>query len=140
MSYHTEHLRMAPALEKARKLDIASHPAPNSIFEALPAGFNIWCMPEDHPEGWEGLPMIAGAFSKPCEYVATATWGWEDEQITHIALETDAYALSDHEKGTRHSRKFHNRPEDVAWATEKIAWLFHHANLVCLPIRLDREQ
>jgi hypothetical protein len=109
-------------LEKVRKFDIASHPAPNAIFEALPAGFNIWCTSDDHPLGWENLPMIAGAFSKPCEYVATATWGWEDDQITHIALETDAYALSDRERMTRYNRTYHNRPEDIAWATAKITW------------------
>jgi hypothetical protein len=137
MSYHTEHLRMAPVLEKARKLDIASHPAPNSIFEALPAGFNIWCTPDDHPEGWEGVRMDAGAFSKPCEYVATATWGWEDEQIIHIVLETDAYALSDRDPVGRHSKAYHNRPEDVAWAKGKIAWLFRHAGLECPPVQVQ---
>jgi hypothetical protein len=91
------------------------------------AGSNTWCTPEGHPQGWEGLPMIAGAFSKPCEFVGTATWGWEDERITHIALETDAYALSDRDPVGRHSKAYHNRPEDVAWATEKIVWLFRHA-------------
>ena len=70
-------------------------------------------------------------FSKPCEFVGTATWGWEDERITHIALETDAYALSDRDSVGQHSKAYHNRPEDLAWATEKIAWLFRHAGIGC---------
>ncbi len=65
MSYYTEHQRMRPVLEKARRLDIASHPAPNSIFEVLNAGFNIWCTPDDYPKSWEDVKMDAGAFSNP---------------------------------------------------------------------------
>src|SRR5437016_4913543 len=98
MSYASEHRRMQPVLDKARRLDIASHPGPNSLFDALMAGFNIWCTPDDHPDGWEGVKMIAGAFAKSCEYVATATWGWTDERITHIELGTAAYALRDHHR------------------------------------------
>ena len=139
MSYQTEHERMRPVLEKARRLDIASHSAPNAVFDVLLAGFNIWCTPEDHPQGWDGLEMIAAAFSKPCEYVGTATWGWEDKEITHVELETDAYALSDRDKGERHHRDYHNRPEDVEWCMQKILWLFSLASVPCPPIKIDDE-
>jgi hypothetical protein len=132
VSFHTEHLCMRPVLEKARKFAIATEPAPNAIFEALLAGFNIWCTPEDHPEGWEELPMIAGAFSKPCEYVGTATWGWEDEHITHM--------LSDRDPAGRHAKAYHNRPEDVAGAVTKVGWLFSRAGIPCPPIKLSREE
>src|SRR5712692_6500205 len=124
MIYHTEHQRMKPVLDKARRLNIESHPAPNSIFDPLLAGFNIWCTPDDHPKGWEVTRMDAGAFSKPCEYVATATWGWMDETITHVRLTTDAYALSDRDRGERRHQEYRNRPDDVEWAAAKVAWLF----------------
>jgi len=62
---------MQPVLDLARRLDIATNPEPQAIFEAGTAGFQIWCTPADHPKGWEGVVMTAGAFSKPCEYVAS---------------------------------------------------------------------
>jgi hypothetical protein len=55
MSYSTEHRRLAPVLAKARQLDIAANPAPEALFESLTAGFNLWCTPEDHPQGWNGI-------------------------------------------------------------------------------------
>ena len=95
MSYHSQHRRMRPALDLARKLDIATNPAPDAIFEAGSGGFQIWCTPEDHPKGWDGVAMSQGAFGKPCAYVASVHWGWEGDRITHLCLSTDAYDLSD---------------------------------------------
>lgn len=129
---------MRPVLEKARRWDIAREPAPHALFEALTAGFNLWCTPDDHPAGWEGVPMIAGAFAKPCEYVATATWGWEDERITHIQLGTEAYALRERRRGR--PKDYRNRPEDVEWATAKLLWLFNLAGIACPPIRVPGDE
>ena len=142
MSYSSEHRRLQPVLDKARRLDIATHPAPNALFEALSAGFNLWCTPDDHPDGWDGVKMNAGAFAKPCEYIGTATWGWTDEQITHIDLDTEAYALRDRDKPASHAETaaYHNRPEDVAWAAAKIGWLFSLVRFECLPIKVDDER
>lgn len=136
MSYTSEHRRLKPILDKARRLDIATHPGPNSLFESLTAGFNLWCTPDDHPDGWESIPMDAGAFAKPCEYVGTATWGWTDERITHIELETDAYALRDHDRSeaNRGPDAYRDRPYDIAWAATKVAWLFSLAGMACPPI------
>jgi len=66
-----------------------------------------------------------GAFAKPCEYVASAHWQWsEGEQPTviGIVLSTDAYQLQD--AGLLKPREIHNRPEDLAWARQKLAWLW----------------
>ena len=138
MSYYSEHQRLKPVLDKARQFDIATNPAPEAIFEDGTAGFQIWCTADDHPDGWEGVPMDAGAFSKPCGYAASVHWGWEgeaDPTITHLVLSTDAYALSDfHGKGRYN---YHNRPEDLAWAQEKIRWLFEQASIPLLPIRVE---
>jgi hypothetical protein len=71
MSYSTEHQRMKPVLDTVRQLDIAENPEPEAIFENGAAGFQIWCTPEDHPQGWNDVPMDAGAFCKLCAYVAS---------------------------------------------------------------------
>ena len=132
MPYAREHRRLKPVLDAARKLDIAANSDPKAIFEAGAGGFQIWCTPDDHPGGWDGVPMIAGAFSKPCSYVASVHWGWKGERITHLALSTDAYDLGDHTGAGRHA--YHNRPEDLAWAEGKIRGLFQLARVPMPPI------
>ncbi len=134
MSYRSEHRRMKPILDAARELDIATNPAPKAIFEAGNGGFQIWCTPDDHPQGWDDVPMIAGAFSKPCSYLAFVHWEWEEDTITHLALSTDAYELSDHLHDDRYQA--HNRPEDIEWAKKKIRNLFALADISMLPIRI----
>ena len=128
MSYTTEHRQMKPVLDLARRLDIATNPEPGAIFEAGTAGFQIWATPQDQPKGWEGVVMTAGAFSKPCEYVASVSWGWEGETISHLRLSTDAYALG----------SSHNRRADLAWAKRKTRWLFKQAGVECLPILVEK--
>ena len=72
MSYTTEHKRMKPVLDRRKaclsqraKLDIATNPAPEALYEASSGGFQIWATPDDHPKGWDGAPMDMGAFAKP---------------------------------------------------------------------------
>lgn len=132
MSYYSEHLRLKPVLDLARQLDIATNPAVEALFEAGNAGFQLWCTPYDHPAGWDAIPMTSGAFAKPCAYLASVSWGWEGEQITHLVLSTDAYALGDHARLGR--REIHNRPEDLAWAKEKVRRLFEMAGVPMPPI------
>ena len=129
MSYSSEHQRLRPVLERAGHLDIATQPAPNALFDALNAGFNLWCTPDDHPTGWGHIQMDAGAFSKPCEYLGTVTWGWTGEQITHLELSTDAYALHDRDGGNY--TRYRNRADDIAWAKAKVGWLFSLAGVEC---------
>ena len=131
MTYAMEHNRMKPVLDLARRLDIATNPEPEAIFEAGTAGFQIWCIPDDHPKGWEGIVMTAGAFSKPCEYVASVSWGWEGETISYLLLSTDAYALE-----LKGSKRTHNRPADLAWAKRKICWLFKQTGVACPVIQV----
>jgi hypothetical protein len=137
MSHASEHRRFRPVLDLARRLDIATNPAFEAIFEAGCSGFQIWCIPVDHPKGWENILMTAGAFSKPCEYVASVRWGWGGDPgsapvITHLVLTTDAYALE-------RSPRNHNRPADLAWAKRKIRWLFKRAGVHCPPIRAGQD-
>ena len=81
MSHYSEHQKMKPVLDLARHFDIASNPDPAAIFEAGSGGFQVWCTPNDRPSGWNGISMQSGAFSKPCEYVGSVHWKWEDETI-----------------------------------------------------------
>ena len=135
MTYASEHQRMEAVLHLARCMDIATNPDPEAIFEAGSGGFQIWCTPDDHPEGWDDVPMTQGAFSKPCSYAASVCWGWEGERITHLFLSTDAYDLSDHHKPGRY--EYHNRPGDIAWAKEKIDWLFRQSDVLLPPIQVE---
>jgi hypothetical protein len=78
--------------------------------------------------------MDAGAFCKPCAYVASVHWGWEEESITHLVLSTGAYALREHQHGSY--ADVHNRSEDIAWAKRKIHWLFAQAGVPMPAIRV----
>ena len=39
--------------------------------------------------------MNSGAFSKPCEYVGSVHWKWEEDIIVGLEIETSAYALAE---------------------------------------------
>jgi len=136
--YQSEHRRMKPVLEAAKTFDIAKNPAPEALFEAGNSGFQIWCTPANHPEGWENVSMCAGTFAKPCDYIASVLWGWEDEKITHLILSTDAYAIRDQDVKKRIRKPndhYRNRPEDMLWAAEKVYWLFEKAGVEIPDIR-----
>lgn len=148
MSYHSEHMRMKPVLDLARQFDIAINPEPEAIFEAGSAGFQVWCTPQDHPKGWEDIQMIAGTFSKPCEYVGSVHWKWEGEQIVALEIDTTAYALADQKpdlycelndipRGERR-RTIFNRDDDIEWLKGKIAWLFEQVGVPLPPFEYEQ--
>ncbi len=134
MSYSTEHKRLEPVLKLARKLDITENPEPEALFEPGSGGFQIWCTPDDHPKGWEGVPMDMGTFAKPCAFIGSVVWGWTGEEITHLELETEAYDLRTVKQRPPRVR---NRPDDITWAKAKIRKLFEKAGVPCPPIRVD---
>lgn len=141
MTFHSEHLRLKPMLELARQLDIATNPHPQAIFEAGNGGFQVWCTPDDHPQGWNGISMISGAFSKPCEYAGSAHWKWEDETIVGLEIETTAYALADQKPGEyRNRRAIFNREADIEWLKKKIAWLFAKTGVSLLPFEVEQPE
>lgn len=134
---HQQHKRLQPVLDLARKLDIASNPARDAIFEAGNAGFQIWCTPDDHPtdpQGWNlaAGKLIPGMFCKPCGFVASVHWVWEESLIVGLGLETDAYDLTRLLPGFS-ARSIHNRPVDLAWARTKTKALFKQAGVACPP-------
>ncbi len=136
----------------ASLLDIANNPAPEAIFDPLSLGFNIWCTPDDHPGGdWLKVVryMDRGVFTKPCAFAATVFVKWDDEveNIIAMSLSTDAYALSDHlpalyiSSARKHDsrRSIHNRPDDIAWARKKTAWIFAQAGVPCPAIIVEEK-
>lgn len=145
-SYSSEHRRMKPVLDKARKLDVGSNPAPQALYEAGSAGFQIWCSPQDNPGGpWNEFQMTPGSFPKAVEYVASVHWTWDDETIVGLELSTCAYALSDHFPnrfsdsliaGRIGLQSVRNRADDLAWAEAKIQALFDLAGMHMPAIRI----
>ncbi len=148
MSYHSEHQRMQPMLDLARRLDIATNPDPRAIFEAGNGGFQVWCTPLDRPQGWSGITMNSGAFSKPCEFVGSAHWKWEEEKIVALKIETSAYALADQKPEEYcnlqqipvgfERRTIFNRDADIAWLKEKVEWLFAEAGVLLPPFEYEQ--
>jgi hypothetical protein len=130
---------MRPLLDAAQKWDIATNPDPQALFEASSAGFQIWCTPEDNPGGvWVEVKyrMTAGIFSKPCAYVGSCYWEWEEDKVVGIKLETDAYLLRDcWLKGIlkyRGKRFFditsiRNHVLEIGWCINKVRWLWSQA-------------
>ena len=149
MSYYSEHKRLKPILDRARQLDIATNPDPRAIFEAGNSGFQVWCIPQDHPQGWNGISMNRGAFSKPSEYVGSVHWKWDADKIVALQLEATAYALVDQKPGDftqsriissgDSHRTIYNREEDIAWLKEKVHWLFAETGVPLMPIEYDPE-
>lgn len=132
--------RQYPVMELPHKLDIAISPTPEARYVPTTRGFEIWCTPEDHPAGWDNVEMIAGPYAQPCAYVGIATWKWLDNQIVGVELETDAYDLNTRDSTGKHAkpmRLYHNRPDDLAWASKKITWLFQEAGLPAPDISLE---
>jgi hypothetical protein len=139
---------MKPVLDLARQLDIAANPDPQAIFEAGNGGFQVWCTPQDRPQGWDGIAMNYGAFSKPCEFVGSVIWEWEEECIVGLEIETTAYALADQMPEEYcnltdipagfHRRTIFNRDADIKWLKEKVAWLFAQAGVPLLPFEYEQ--
>ena len=148
MSYQSEHQRMKPVLDLARHLDIATNPSRQAIFEAGSGGFQVWCLPQDRPQGWSGITMNSGAFSKPCEYVGSVHWKWDDDKIVALEIETTAYALADQKPGEYCNlkeipggfdrRTIFNREEDIEWLKEKVTWLFAEAGVPLPPFEYEQ--
>jgi hypothetical protein len=138
-SYSSEHRRMKPVLDQARRLDVGYNPTPEALFEAGSAGFQIWCSPKDNPGGpWSEIQMFPGSFPKAVEYVASVHWKWNDETIVGLELSTCAYALADRFPGRFSDsliagrigmQSVRNRADDIAWAKAKIQALFDLARV-----------
>lgn len=117
---------MALLMEAVCRFDIATNPHPAALFEAGPGGLQIWRTPEDNPGGlWKRVGMVAGAFAKPCAFVGGVLWQCsqrKESSAVCLALTTIAYALGDEDLVELDA--IHNRPDDIAWVRQKLAWLW----------------
>jgi hypothetical protein len=87
--------------------------------------------------------MIPGAFSKPCQYVGSVIWKWDDDRIVALEIETCAFALAEQKPDEYcnlidipeglNRRTIYNREDDIEWLKEKITWLFDTARIPLLP-------
>jgi hypothetical protein len=91
--------------------------------------------------------MVSGTFSKPCEYVGSAHWKWEGEEIVALEIETSAYVLAEQKpdefcdlseipQGEKR-RTIFNRDADLEWLQEKVARLFEQAGVPLLPFEYE---
>ena len=98
-------------------------------------GFKIFCTKRDHPgklfERQARQQLIPGKMIPAGFYlVARCRWLWsaDEKEIIGVVLHTDVELSGGNTYGTEYDnlRRFEqqNRPEDVAWATEKINWLW----------------
>lgn len=115
-------------LNETRSLDVVSNPAPEALFEAERSGVSIYATRDDCPDGWQSVPMYAGAFAKPCEQVAEI-W-WDGDQLLHLKTR-----LPNH--GERNGRQAENHPADIAWSLGKLEHLLQLAGLPQRPILID---
>ena len=117
---------MVPMVEAADHFNIVTNPHPAALYEGSPGGLQIWCTPEDNPGGvWKEITMVKGDFAKPCAFVGGVLWQCsqgKDATVIHLVLTTIAYALC--EENLVKLESIHNRPEDVAWARQKLTWLW----------------
>ena len=93
--------------------------------------------------------MMSGTFSKPCAYVGSVHWKWDDDnRIVALEIETSAYALADqkpdeYSQSTNPSlddnrRTIFNRDADIDWLKEKITWLFAEAGVPLPPFEYEQ--
>lgn len=137
MSHKLDHLEIRKMLEFVGSMDIGKNPEPAAIFDPLSQGFNVWCIPSDHPGGeWESVipGMIAGAFTKRCEYVGAAYYRHEEG---YMAICTDAYALRDKFPRRYNVKTIKNRPEDLKWVESKVRWVFEQIGVPCPELRVE---
>jgi hypothetical protein len=138
MSTYDEYKKMRPVTELVLTLDVSENPSPDALYDPLLAGFNIWCTPNDHPEGdeWKNKALYTkGTYAQKCSFIGSVTWGWTGERITHIDLETMAYEIMDANPGMSY-KDIKNRPNDVEWAIKKTTELFSRAGVKMLPVVL----
>ncbi len=139
-----------PILKKAAEMDVATNPAPEALFDPRSGAINIWCTPQDHPAGdeWEQAAsrMTSGAFAKKAEFLGSISWKRdEQDRITAILLDTEAFALHDtfpkqfrlnayqverlYAAGIQNAECIKNREGDLEWLADKARWLFEQAGV-----------
>jgi hypothetical protein len=111
---------------------ISTNHAPEAIFSFQISTLSIWCTPTDHPNGvWNQYRWIHKPMSHLTKKSAIALahsmllYSESAQDIIGFTLQTHASSLAG--RGLIPRTEIENRPEDVAWATQKLVWLWAQA-------------
>jgi hypothetical protein len=92
----------------------------------------IWCVPSDHPGGlWNQYRWLYKPMSQLTKKDAVGLsrsmliYSESAQDIVGFTLQTHARSLAG--RGLLPRTEIENRPEDVAWATQKLVWLWAQA-------------
>jgi hypothetical protein len=121
------------------ELNILGNSSVDAIFESSSLGFKIWITDDNHPAGWDDVPMEKEGFSKPCILLAQINWIKMDGKVAGLRVETNANILGNHLRQNNQQGNFKcmNRLEDIQWAIEKILQLFKWADVITPTISFD---
>jgi hypothetical protein len=124
--------RQERLLATLRDYHIRTNPDPEGIFSFSMSILTVWCTPDDHPEGlWHHCPWFYDAMSQLTKKAAVGLaqglllYSEDSEDIVGFTLQTHAHFLSN--RGLIGRDELENRPEDIAWATQKLDWLWAQA-------------
>jgi hypothetical protein len=116
----------------AERYHVTRQPGPLSRFSYPFATLSIRCLPHNHPGGlWDSFDFARGphgpANVSRAEDVATVypILNADTDTIVSFVIQTKATALSTQNLLPRDA--ILNRPEDVRWAVEQLAWLWEQA-------------
>jgi hypothetical protein len=124
--------RKTHLLAVIEQYDISINPAPDAIFSFDFSTLMIWCMTTDNPGGlWERFPWRRDSLSRLTKQDAVGLaqamliYSESAQDIIGFSLQTRASRLA--ARGLLPRKEIENRPEDVAWATQKLVWLWAQA-------------
>ena len=125
-------VRRTRLLEIIEHYAISTNPAPDALFSFNISTLTIRCVSTDHPGGlWDQYPWrmdpAKHLTKKDAEGLSTSMLLYSEaaQDIIGFTLQTKARSLSS--RGLLPRDAIENRPDDVAWATRKLIWLWAQA-------------
>ena len=125
-------LRQEHLLTIINQYDISTNPDPDALFAFDISTLRIWCVPTDHPGGiWDQYPWFDDDMShltkKAAKGLAHGMLIYSEAAQDIIGFTLQTHARSLRTKGLIAKAEIENRPDDVAWATRKLVWLWAQA-------------
>jgi hypothetical protein len=128
----TPHVRGDRIIEVIQHYDISTNAAPEALFAYHFGIISVYCTPEDNPDPlWKQVRMghPRSQLSKPAVRVGKGHILHSDQvnDVIGFSIRTDAYKLA---SASLIPQSFvENRPEDLAWVSVKLQWLWQQ----CFP-------
>jgi hypothetical protein len=116
--------------EYLHQFDIYDNPGVHSVFRQDSEGFRLLCHPRNHPDGlWSHIDFERrppGHYAVRAEGVGVVYPILDpDGRIQRFVVRTRALALASQQLLA--DTEIMNRPDDVRWAVEQLAWLWEQA-------------